>query len=298
MSLETENRRQPRRQASTAQRDLTLKYQTTGGVTSQVSAMLLDISETGISVELAGLLPPGLFVEVSGEVEDAAGRRSLRRRCRVCRCSVLEGGGYLAGLSFDTASGEPPPANAAGPNGVADHYEALQLSRNANADTIQRVFRLIAQRYHPDNQETGNAELFRQIVEAHHILSDPERRAAYDAQLSAHSQNRFKIFETWESSRGIEAEKRKRQGVLSLLYGKRLTDPHQPAMTIRDFEEMLGCPREHLEFSLWFLKENKWIARSDNNKFEITWQGVVVVEAEGSSTAPTPLPQLSAPAND
>jgi hypothetical protein len=94
----------------------------------------------------------------------------------------------------------------------------------------------------------------------------------------------------------VDAEKRKRQGILSLLYGKRMSDPHQPAMSVRDFEEMLGCPREHLEFSLWFLKESKWITRSDNNRFEITCQGVLAVEADQSGALPSSFPQLPAPA--
>ena len=297
MNPEPENRRQPRKEPSQSQRELTLKYQSANGTMSQLTARLIDYSEAGISLEVPNLMPPGLFVDVSGEIEDASGKRSVRRRCRVCRCSVTESGRYLVGLSFEVASAEPPPPAASVPNGFVDHYEILQLSRNASIDTIQRVFRLIAQRYHPDNQETGNAELFRQIVEAHHVLGDPERRAAYDAQLSSHSQSRFKIFETWESSQGVAAEKRKRQGVLSLLYGKRLTDPHQPSMTVRDFEDMLGCPREHLEFSLWFLKENKWITRADNNKFEITWQGVAMVEAEATGTVQNHVPQLTAPEN-
>ena len=47
-----------------------------------------------------------------------------------------------------------------------DHYEVLQISKNADADTIQRVFRLLARRFHPDNPNTGNEARFRQIHEA------------------------------------------------------------------------------------------------------------------------------------
>ena len=38
-----------------------------------------------------------------------------------------------------------------------DHYELLQVSPTAEIDTIHRVYRLLAQRFHPDNRETGNA---------------------------------------------------------------------------------------------------------------------------------------------
>ena len=69
----------------------------------------------------------------------------------------------------------------------ADYYEALQISPNADPDTIQRVFRLLAQRFHPDNQETGNESRFRLLHEAYVTLNDPEKRAQYDVrhQVSA-----------------------------------------------------------------------------------------------------------------
>ena len=63
----------------------------------------------------------------------------------------------------------------------------------------------------------------------------------------------------------------------------------------REFAEMLGCPREHLEFSLWFLKERKLITRADNNQFEITSQGVEAFEAEEATCPKTHL-TLPAPA--
>jgi curved DNA-binding protein CbpA len=41
-----------------------------------------------------------------------------------------------------------------------DYYEALQLSPNADLETIERVFRMLAKRYHPDNDQTGNVDKF------------------------------------------------------------------------------------------------------------------------------------------
>ena len=51
---------------------------------------------------------------------------------------------------------------------LPDHYETLQISPNADPDTIHRVYRLLAQRFHPDNQETGDTARFRQITEAYY----------------------------------------------------------------------------------------------------------------------------------
>jgi hypothetical protein len=46
-------------------------------------------------------------------------------------------------------------------NGAPDFYEVLQISPNADPEMIHRVYRLLAQRFHPDNQSTGDADKFR-----------------------------------------------------------------------------------------------------------------------------------------
>ena len=43
-------------------------------------------------------------------------------------------------------------------NSLKGYYEDLQVSSNADIETIERVYRLLAKRYHPDNNGTGNAE--------------------------------------------------------------------------------------------------------------------------------------------
>ncbi|HXH21324.1 MAG TPA: molecular chaperone DnaJ [Dehalococcoidia bacterium] len=63
----------------------------------------------------------------------------------------------------------------------ADYYETLGVPRNASADEIKRAFRRLAMQYHPDrNAEEGAAERFKEINEAYEVLSDSEKRAAYD----------------------------------------------------------------------------------------------------------------------
>jgi curved DNA-binding protein CbpA len=137
---------------------------------------------------------------------------------------------------------------------------------------------VLAQRYHPDNQDTGDAKQFAIVLEAYKILSDPEQRAAYDIAREGTLKKRWKIFDTPEMAQGREAEKRKRQGILSLLYTTRLMQPHQPTMSIPEIERLLGCPREHLEFSFWYLKESGCVQRADNGRYVITLKGVDVAE--------------------
>jgi len=62
-----------------------------------------------------------------------------------------------------------------------DYYKILGVSRDAGQDEIKRAFRKLARRYHPDVSKEANAEArFKEINEAHEVLRDPEKRAAYD----------------------------------------------------------------------------------------------------------------------
>jgi curved DNA-binding protein CbpA len=159
-----------------------------------------------------------------------------------------------------------------------DHYEALQISSNARSETVQRVYRLLAQMYHPDNTETGDVEMFKAVLDAYKVLSDPESRAAYDVEHRAARERRWKIFDQSHSVQGIDSEKRKRIGILSLLYSKRMHESYSPTLGIVEFEQLLGCPREHLELSLWYLRESGRIQRSDNGKYVLTAKGLEFLE--------------------
>jgi len=62
-----------------------------------------------------------------------------------------------------------------------DYYEVLGVSRNASAEQIKKAFRQLAMKYHPDrNREDGAEARFKEIGEAYEVLSDSEKRAAYD----------------------------------------------------------------------------------------------------------------------
>jgi curved DNA-binding protein CbpA len=160
------------------------------------------------------------------------------------------------------------------PNEFVDYYETLEISPNANSGTIERMFRYLAQCYHPDNRETGDRSRFDAIVEAHEILRNPEKRAQFDVTRKTHSGVRRKLAEEAADHQGMERDAHIQTSLLSILYVKRRQSTNEPGLSTFTLESMLGCPAEHLEFHLWYLKEKGWIAPTENGLFAITVAGI------------------------
>ena len=166
-----------------------------------------------------------------------------------------------------------------------DYYEVLQVSASAELETIHRVYRLLAQRFHPDNNETGNPARFRMISEAYSVLSNPEERARYDVIHEQQKHERWRLVSTGgDADNDFDMEQRVRLTVLEVLYTKRRMEPREPAVYILDLEGMIGRPREHLEFTLWYLVQKKFITRGDSSLLVITADGVEYLEKHYQDT--------------
>ena len=161
-----------------------------------------------------------------------------------------------------------------------DYYEIMQISPNAEYHTITRVYRMLASRYHPDNPATGNQEMFLQLQHAYEVLSDPERRAAYNTELETHSSKPLPEFAHPDFFEGVEAENNRRLGILCLLYNQRRWNPDRPAISLFDLEARMGIPREHLEFATWYLVQRCFLLRRDGGDLSITADGVDYVESK------------------
>ena len=163
-------------------------------------------------------------------------------------------------------------------NTFTDYYEDLQVSSNADVETIERVYRLLAKRYHPDNNGTGDAEKFNIITTAYRELSDPEKRAAFDVKYEKGRTRQFKSLSKASCSEGFESDQRIRHSILSILYVEIRKDPTYPGIGLWQLEKWLGWPEKILEFHTWYLKEKGWIKFTDTGGYAITASGVDVVE--------------------
>jgi len=274
MSQVTERRRRTRQSQSDGKEPRWVTLQNVPGRSGEVRARIADMSDDGLGLSLPFKLREDDVVIIKG-LAGAAGPV----KARVVHCSA-RAEGYHAGLAYE----ERRESGGELEETVPDYYEILQISNKADPEMIHRVYRILAQRYHPDNATTGNETAFRAITEAYGVLSDPEKRAAYDVSFQTHQQLRWQIFDQHDALTGKAAEKTKRRGILELLYTSRRNQPAAPSMTLHELEDLLGCPREHLEFSLWYMKENGLITRSDNARYAITAKGVDL--AEGDSSEP------------
>ena len=160
-----------------------------------------------------------------------------------------------------------------------DYYELLQISPNAELETVHRVFRMLATRYHPDNSETGDTDKFLALNKAYETLSDPAARTEYDTLYQHRTVEPNELFELKEFSLGIDAEANRRMGILCLLYNRRRANPEDPGLSILEFESMMSFPREHLMFTIWYLREQSYIRQDDKSDYVISSAGVDYVEA-------------------
>lgn len=163
---------------------------------------------------------------------------------------------------------------------ATDYYEILRIAPHADEDTIERVYRTLADRFHPDNPGTGDPETFLRLREAYETLSNPARRATYNAsRQNPRGSGRF-----WLRGReffdGVRGGQNRRLAVLCLLYRQRISTHESPGLTMLDLERLTGCTREELSAALWYLREKKWSAIGEFSAYTITVDGFDVVESK------------------
>jgi hypothetical protein len=180
-----------------------------------VTANLVDVIGGGCGLALLNALKPGSTVTLRGKFGENHTLECLK--AGVKWCSAQSDGTFRAGLEFiDQDSTFKLDEER------ADCYEVMQLSPNADAETISRVYRLLAFRYHPDNKESGNSDMFLRLSAAYEILSDPKKRANYDAAHRASKPVRTKAFtEAAAPARSDREKRRNHENVMAAYLGVR-----------------------------------------------------------------------------
>lgn len=245
-----------------------------GGLAHSTEAEGRDLSHAGIGVRCPIGVRVGSTVYFQGQDGYPAGYSVVRH------CTRLEDSSYILGLELDEVTKN---AQSSSPTDDAvNYYEFLQINPNAQPETIRRVYRFLAGRFHPDNPETGDTEKFLLLNRAYAVLSDPERRAKYDLTIQSDGAKSSSAFESVDFLDGIEGELNRRLAVLALLYRRCRADVHNPRVSLLDLEAQMGFPRDYLDFTTWYLQSKKYITREDNSDFALTTLGVDYVESNYS----------------
>jgi hypothetical protein len=163
---------------------------------------------------------------------------------------------------------------------LADYYEFLQISPHADPETIHRVYRYLAKRYHPDNPTSGSADKFNRLKTAYDVLSDPGRRSEYDARREMAIKHPIPLSTSIDFMDNLDGELNRRLGVLAVLYYRRRGNPYAPEVALAEVEAQMGFPRDYLDFTTWYLEKKGYITRADNSDFTLTVAGVDFVESQ------------------
>jgi curved DNA-binding protein len=245
----------------------TLKWEDTSGKASTLRPRALDISEAGMCLECPQAIAPGMHVYMH------VARFSFPLEA-VVRYAVARDTVFRIGVEFSESTRRMTQGVVAG----TDYYEALQLSPKADIETIHRVYRIMATRFHPDNAESGDQERFLLLSEAYHVLSNPDTRARYDSVRETETPHPLPMFQARAFVDQKQGERNRRLGVLCLLYAQRQRNYDHPSVSLLELEELMAIPREYLEFTLWYLKEKKYVEMNQGADFSLTAGGVDFVE--------------------
>ena len=140
-----------------------------------------------------------------------------------------------------------------------DYYKTLGLAKKASADDVKKAFRKLARKYHPDVSKAADAnERMAEVNEANDVLSDPERRLAYDtlaAQPTRSGPGGYEPPPNWDA--GFEFTDRQGRGAgqgaaysdfFEQLFGRQgqrtrgAAGDGNPNLNPGDFESMFGGP--------------------------------------------------------
>lgn len=254
---------------------IAVAWQDQRGQSRSVRARGLNVSKSGMRIESSEELPLDALVSLQAERHELNGKATVRNCTR-------RGSAYVVGLEFSEETKRSlrlPLVDA------IDFYEVLQVSQNAEPETIHRVYRIMAARFHPDNPQTGDSERFLLLNDAYEVLSDPEKRALYDAARRVGECQPLPAFELKEFVDGIEGEQNRRLGVLCLLYNRRRCDMDHPGLSLLDLERLMSFPREYLSFAVWYLRDRGFLQMGDNSDYVLTAAGADHVESNSPRNA-------------
>lgn len=160
-----------------------------------------------------------------------------------------------------------------------DHYSILGVDPKASSETIQAAYSKLAQKYRPDNPETGDFEKFESVNLAYEVLADVNLRLSFD-QLKGLDQEAGVKFSGPAFFTDLSHSIDLRMALLCVLCDRRRTRPFSPSLSVRQLETMLNTSTDEMNFALWYLKQRGLVMMDDKSSLQITVEGLDFVEAK------------------
>jgi curved DNA-binding protein CbpA len=159
-----------------------------------------------------------------------------------------------------------------------DHYVLLGIETNADSETMQAAYAKLAQKFHPNNDETGDKTKFDAVNLAYEVLSDPTLRASFDKVKGVDHEAGNPKFTGAEFFEGLEQGAALRLAILCILYDRRRVKSFKPSLSLRHLEGMIQATADELNFALWYLKQRGFAINDDKSSMEITVEGMDYLE--------------------
>jgi curved DNA-binding protein CbpA len=164
-----------------------------------------------------------------------------------------------------------------------DHYEVLGIDAKSSTETVQQAYSKAAQKYHPNNPDTGDAEKFQAVNLAYEVLSDPMLRREFDKLKGIGEESGAPKFTGLPFFEALGRETGLRTALLCVLYDRRRTKPFTPSLSMRHLENIISATEEEMSFALWYLKQRGLAATDDKSSLQITVEGMDFLESNRPS---------------
>src|SRR5579872_994219 len=155
-----------------------------------------------------------------------------------------------------------------------DYYIVLGIEPRADSETIQSAYTKLAQKYHPNNAETGDEAKFDQVNAAYEILSDPALRIEFDKLKGIDQDAGNPTFSGADFFDALKRATALRTAILFVLCDRRRLKSTKPTMSPRQVEVMLHTNNDELTFVIWHLKSRGLVLSDDKSNLQISAEGM------------------------
>jgi hypothetical protein len=160
-----------------------------------------------------------------------------------------------------------------------DHYALLGVDPKANSEAIQAAYAKLAEKYRPQNAQTGDKEKFEAVNLAYEVLCDATLRAEFDKIKGMDQDDGKPTLFSVDFFDSLGKQFNQRAAIMSILYDRRQKKPYRPSLSVLNLDNMINMSPDDMSFALWYLKQRGLVRSDDKSNLQITADGMDFLEA-------------------